>query len=195
RGALPRAPRLRHPAARHRRARERAPHPALAGAAAGRDLRRLVPRPARPPAQAHRRRARRHRARPGLGPRAAQAPAAASQTDGDREMNLGVIDKDEYRQYRYWQAFQKLLLPCAAGFTVAGAVLDGHDLRVLSQIVAGLLWLFFVAAAFAAYLVARHMVRELPASLQSLLLFSTESGDEAPAAERLVQAQAQPQSE
>jgi hypothetical protein len=110
-------------------------------------------------------------------------------------MNLGVIDKDEYRQYRYWQGFQKLLLPCAAGFTVAGVLLEGHDLRVLSQVVAGFLWLLFVAAASAAYLVSRHMVRELPASLQSLLLFSSESGDEAPVAERLVTAPAQSQSE
>ena len=110
-------------------------------------------------------------------------------------MNLCVIDKDEYRQYRYWQAFQKLLLPCAAGFTVAGLLLEGRDLRTLSQVVAALLWLFFVAAAVAAYLVSRHMVRELPASLQSLLLFSTESGDEAPVAERLVAAPAQTQPE
>jgi len=109
-------------------------------------------------------------------------------------MNLGVIDKDEHRQYRYWQAFQKLLLPCAAGFSVAGLLLEGHDMRMLSQVVAALLWLLFVAAAFAAHLVSRHMVRELPASLQSLLLFSSESADEAPAAERLVAA-AQTQTE
>ena len=91
-------------------------------------------------------------------------------------MNLGVIDKDEYRQYRYWQIFQKLLLPCAAGFTVAGALLGGPDLRRLSQIVGGLLWLLFVVTAVTAWLVARHMVRDLPASLQSLLLFSSETG-------------------
>jgi hypothetical protein len=102
-------------------------------------------------------------------------------------MNLGVIDKDEYRQYRIWQAFQRLLLPCASGFTVAGLLLDGHDLLVLSRIVAGLLWLFFVAAAVAAHLVARHMVRDLPASLQSLLLFSSEPGDAEPQLDRLVQ--------
>ncbi len=108
-------------------------------------------------------------------------------------MNLGVIDKDEYRQYRYWQAFQKLLLPCASGFSVAGALLDGKDLKTLSQIVAGLLWLFFVAAAVAAWLVARHMVRDLPASLQSLLLFSSETGEGEPQAERLVQVQSQSQ--
>jgi hypothetical protein len=110
-------------------------------------------------------------------------------------MNLGVIDKDEYRQYRYWQAFQKLLLPCAAGFTVAGLLLDGHDLRTLAQIVAALLWLLFVAAAVAALFVGRHMVRELPASLQSLLLFSSESGDEGRGADRMVPAPAQSQSE
>jgi hypothetical protein len=106
-------------------------------------------------------------------------------------MNLGVIDKDEYRQYRYWQVFQKLLLPCAAGFTVAGLLLEGHDLRTLSQIVAALLWLLFVASAVAALFVARHMVRELPASLQSLLLFSSEAGDEARASDRMVATPAQ----
>jgi len=90
-------------------------------------------------------------------------------------MNLGVIDKDEYRQYRYWQAFQKLLLPCAAGFTVAAVLLDGVDLRRLAQVVSGLLWLLFVVTAVTAHLVARHMVRDLPSSLQSLLLFSSES--------------------
>jgi hypothetical protein len=93
-------------------------------------------------------------------------------------MNLGVIDKDEYRQYRYWQVFQKLLLPCAAGFTVAGALLKGNDLRLLAQVVGGILWALFIASAVTAYLVARHMVRDLPPSLQSLLLFSSESGEE-----------------
>jgi hypothetical protein len=106
-------------------------------------------------------------------------------------MNLGVIDKDEYRQYRYWQMFQKLLLPCAAGFTVAGALLDGDDLRRLAQVVAVLLWVLFAVTLLVGHMVARHMVRDLPSSLQSLLLFSSEPGDEPRAtngeAERLVQ--------
>jgi hypothetical protein len=93
-------------------------------------------------------------------------------------MNLGVIDKDEYRQYRYWQMFQKLLLPCAAGFSVAGVLLDGNDLRRLAQVVAVLLWLLFVVTAVVAHMVARHMVRDLPSSLQSLLLFSSDTADE-----------------
>jgi hypothetical protein len=93
-------------------------------------------------------------------------------------MDLGVIDKDEYRQYRYWQAFQRLLLPCAAGFSVAGALLEGADVRRLSLIVGGLLWVLFAVAAMTAWRVARHMVRELPASLQSLLLFSSETETE-----------------
>jgi hypothetical protein len=93
-------------------------------------------------------------------------------------MNLGVIDKDEYRQYRYWQMFQKLLLPCAAGFTVAAVLLDGNDLRRLAQVVALLLWALFVVTAIVGHMVARHMVRDLPSSLQSLLLFSTDSADE-----------------
>jgi hypothetical protein len=90
-------------------------------------------------------------------------------------MRLGVINKDEYRQYRYWQIFQKLLLPCAAGFTVAGFLLDGDDLPSMSQIIAALLWLLFVVAAVIGGLIAKHMVRSLPSSLQSLLMFSTES--------------------
>lgn len=89
-------------------------------------------------------------------------------------MRLGVINKDEYRQYRYWQVFQKILLPCAAGFTVAGFLLDGSDLQSLSQIVGALLWLLFAAAAVISGLIARHMVKSLPSSLQSLLMFSTE---------------------
>lgn len=97
-------------------------------------------------------------------------------------MNLGVIDKDEYRQYRYWQMFQKLLLPCAAGFSVAGVLLGGDDLRRLAQIVAVLLWLLFAVTAVVAVMVARHMVRDLPSSLQSLLLFSTESSSDEPRA-------------
>jgi hypothetical protein len=103
-------------------------------------------------------------------------------------MNLGVIDKDEYRQYRYWQVFQKLLLPCASGFTVAAILLDGHDLKMLSEVVAAILWVLFLAAAGAAFLVARHMVRDLPASLQSLLLFSSESGEGDAHGERLAPA-------
>ncbi len=94
-------------------------------------------------------------------------------------MDLGVIDRDEYGQYRYWQLFQKLLLPCAAGFTIAGFLLNGVDLRRLSQVVGVLLWVLFVVTAVTAHLVARHMVRELPSSLQSLLLFSSESEGEA----------------
>jgi hypothetical protein len=96
-------------------------------------------------------------------------------------MKLGVIDKDEYRQYRYWQAFQKLLLPCAAGFTVAAVLLGGDDLRRLAQVVSVLLWVLFVVTAVTGHLVARHMVRDLPASLQSLLLFSSD-GEPEPAA-------------
>ena len=93
-------------------------------------------------------------------------------------MNLGVIDKDEYRQYRYWQMFQKLLLAGAAGFTVAGMFLVGDDLRLLARVVAGVLWVLFAASAATAFMVALHMVRDLPASLQSLLLFSSESADD-----------------
>jgi hypothetical protein len=93
-------------------------------------------------------------------------------------MKLGVINRDEYRQYRYWQIFQKILLPCAAGFTVAGFLLDGSDLRSLSQIVGGLLWALFLVAAVIGGLIAKQMVRRLPSSLQSLLMFSTEGGEE-----------------
>jgi len=93
-------------------------------------------------------------------------------------MNLGVIDKDEYRQYRYWQVFQKLLLPLAAGFSVAGMLLKTSDLRLMAQVVGGVLWALFVAAAVTGYLVARHMVRDLPPSLQSLLLFCSESAED-----------------
>lgn len=93
-------------------------------------------------------------------------------------MKLGVINKDEYRQYRYWQIFQKILLPCAAGFTVAGFLLDESDLRTLSQIVGALLWALFLVAAFIGGLIARHMVKRLPASLQSLIMFSTEGAED-----------------
>lgn len=93
-------------------------------------------------------------------------------------MKLGVINKDEYRQYRYWQIFQKILLPCAAGFTVAGFLLDDGDLQTLSQVVGALLWVLFAVAAVIGGLIARHMVKRLPSSLQSLLLFSTEGGDD-----------------
>jgi hypothetical protein len=105
-------------------------------------------------------------------------------------MNLGIIDKDEYRQYHYWDTFQKLLLPGAAGFTVAAALLEGRELRILSGVVAGLFWLLFLAAVVMAWQLGRHMLRELPASLQSLLLFSEDPGEEPPPA-RLVEPRAQ----
>jgi hypothetical protein len=93
-------------------------------------------------------------------------------------MNLGVIDKNEYRQHTYWQVFQKLLLPCAAGFSVAGALLETVDLRLFSTVVGAILWGLFLASSITGWLVARRMVRDLPASMQSLLLFSSDSGDE-----------------
>jgi hypothetical protein len=106
-------------------------------------------------------------------------------------MNLGILDKDEYRQVRYWQTFERLLLPGASGFTVAAALLQGRELRILSAVVAALLWLLFAAAAVTARQLSRHMVRELPASLQSLLLFSSETGEVDPPAPHLVEPRSQ----
>ena len=98
-------------------------------------------------------------------------------------MQLGVIDKDQYQQYRYWQTFQKLLLAAATAFTVASMLLSGSETRRLSEIVCAFLWVFFVYAAFVGRNVAKQMQRDLPPSLQSLLLFSSEVSQEFPPAE------------
>jgi hypothetical protein len=92
-------------------------------------------------------------------------------------VKLAVIDQDEYRQYQYWQFFQKLILPCAAGFSVGALLLGAPELQRLCEVVAGLLWALFIASAVLAHLVARHMTRELPESMQSLLLFSSDSAE------------------
>ena len=100
-------------------------------------------------------------------------------------MRLGIIDRDEYRQVRYWELFQKLLLTFASGFTVAGVLLEPQDVRHLSQAVAGVLWVLVVATVALAAIVGKRMVRELPGSLQSLLMFSTEGGEVAEARPQL----------
>jgi hypothetical protein len=95
-------------------------------------------------------------------------------------MKLGLIDKDEYRQFRYWQLFQKLLLIFASGLSVAAGLFSSVELRRLSGVVAILMWVLFLCTALLARAINRHMVRELPASLQSLLLFSSEAPVEEP---------------